>query len=223
MAEIVLYMSDYRMDALKKAMEEQGLGSVENHMQNYLIDFFTDTVPITEQLRIQKRMDAERQQKDTALERAEPSDTEKPEFRTKTRPLRAEEIAFEDDVLQFGNRLNFKFEPGISICELLGVPDDIWEPDGLANAYINYNLETEQPDDSIVAALSVDGQCSDTKDVRYPISAEEQAMLLPAMDAYCREKTGRSLAEYAVANRAAQSLDQERQPTHRKQNRRPER
>lgn len=223
MAEIVLYMSNERLEALQQAMEEQGMSSVENYLQDHLIDLFTEIVPMAEQVRIQKRMDAERLHMETPQKLPEPAKTGNPKLRSKTRPLQAEEIVFEGDVYQFDRYLNFRLEPVPSISEMLGVPDNIWATDGLVNAYVNYNLDTEQPEDRLNAVLSADEKCSNTKEAYYSLSAEDLAALLPEMDAYCREQTGRSLSEYAAANRAAQSLEQERRPGKQHRNKGPAR
>ena len=59
MAEIILHLNDYRMEALDEALEDSG--GVEKWMQDYLIDLYSDTVPFDKQREIQKRIDAERQ------------------------------------------------------------------------------------------------------------------------------------------------------------------
>ena len=221
MAEITLQLTDARMEALEQALEEEGLGSVEGFMQDYLIELFTEKVPFEIQAQIQKRLDAERQQgqRDSG-ETGEKTDTaalsvqeEAPVKNTGgSRPLQAEDIGFRDDVLRFDSHLNFKLDPDIpTLYEALGVHDDIEKPGGLYNAYINFDLETDRPSDHLELAVCSRGGGEDT--LIYRLNAEEQAMLLPKMDAYCRQRRGRSLEEAVQQYAMERDLERERKPT----------
>lgn len=53
-----LYLHDYKLEALSSALEEQGT-SVEEQMQEYLIELYADSVPYEEQQKIRARIDAE--------------------------------------------------------------------------------------------------------------------------------------------------------------------
>ena len=219
MAEITLHLTDARMEALEQALEEEGLGSVEDFMQDYLIDLFTEKVPYEVQVQIQKQLDAERQnaQRDSgeAGEKAETaalSGQEAPaKYTSGSRPLRAEDIGFRDDVLRYDNCLNFKLDPDIpTLYEALGVHDDIEKPGGLYNAYANFDLETGKPSDHLeLAACSRDGG-EDT--LYYRLSAEEQALLLPEMDEYCQQRRGRSLEESVQQYAMERDIERERKP-----------
>ena len=68
MAQVVLTLHDYRMEALEKVMEDTG--GVERFLQDYLIDLYSERVPLEEQSRIQKRIDAERQHKQSDAQKS---------------------------------------------------------------------------------------------------------------------------------------------------------
>ncbi|MBQ9347575.1 MAG: hypothetical protein IJT94_09600 [Oscillibacter sp.] len=219
MAEITLHLTDARMEALEQALEEEGLGGVENYMQDTLIDLFTEKVPFDIQARIQKRIDAERQQghinSELAGERAETaalSGQEAPvKYTSGSRPLRAEDIGFRDDVLRHDSLLNFKLDPDIpTLYEALGVHDDIERPGGLYNAYANFDLETGKPSDHL--ELAVCSQDGGEETLYYRLSAEEQAMLLPEMDKYSRQRRGRSLEESVQQYAMNRDIERERKP-----------
>lgn len=219
MAEITLHLTDARMEALEQAMEEEGLGSVENYMQDSLIDLFTEKVPFDIQVRIQKQIDAERHQEqgdsEAAGEKAETvslSDQEAPaKYTSGSRPLRAEDIGFRDDVLRYDNCLNFKLDPDIpTLYEALGVHDDIEKPGGLYNAYSNFDLETGKPSDHLELAVCSQDGGEDT--LYYRLSAEEQAMLLPKMDEYSKLRRGRSLEDSIQSYAMNRDLERERKP-----------
>ena len=210
MAEIILHLNDYRMEALDEALEDSG--GVEKWMQDYLIDLYSDTVPFDKQREIQKRIDAERQranpEPETAVQSGAAEETQKPVL-TAVRPLQPEDIAFRDDVLQFDHLLNFKMDPDLPLCEMFGVHDDIMKPGGLISVYINYDMDAEKPEDHLEVTLSSE-KSGGSEDFRYPLSAEELAVLLPKMDAYCQRNLGKSLADCALAYRASESLNRER-------------
>lgn len=217
MAEITLQLTDARMEALEQALEEEGLGSVEGFMQDYLIDLFSEKVPYEVQIQIQKQLDANRQkaQRDSgeAGERTETaalSVQEAPvKYTSGSRPLRAEDIGFRDDVLRYDSRLNFKLDPDIpTLYEALGVHDDIEKPGGLYNAYVNFDLETGKPSDHLELAVCSQDGGEDT--LLYRLSAGEQAILLPKMDEYLQRRHGRSLEESVQKYAADRGIDQER-------------
>ena len=64
----------------------------------------------------------------------------------------------------------------------------------LVNVYADYDLEHGLVTDTLLVILHR-GDGTDRQH-EYPLSLEEQALLLPKMDAYCQEQTGLSLAEY---------------------------
>ena len=202
MAEVVLTLHDYRMEALEKVMEDTG--GVERFLQDYLIDLYSERVPLEEQSRIQKRIDAERQGDSTAFEKQPktvlPSEQWEAPLRDKARPLTEADVVFEEDVLHNGSLLEFKMNTYVTLDQALGVEDkmdvgaDLDRPNTLLNAYVNFDLAAKQPENSLIAVLLKD-DASGTMDVRYRLSAAETAMLRPMMDAYCKKNLGMSLAE----------------------------
>ena len=210
MAEITLHLNDYRMEALEEALEDSG--GVERTMQDYLIDLYSETVPFEKQREIQKRIDAERQRGNpepgaAAVQPDAPEENQYP-ILTAVRPLQPGDIEFRDDVLQFNNLLNFKFDPDLPLCEMFGVHDDIMKPGGLISVYVDYDLEAEKPENCLQVTLS-SAKSGGSEDFRYPLSAEEIATLLPKMEDYCQWNRGESLADCAAAYRAAESLKRE--------------
>lgn len=202
MAQVVLTLHDYRMEALEKVMEDTG--GVERFLQDYLIDLYSERVPFEEQSRIQKRIDAERQQDSPAVEKlpetVQPSEQWEAPLRDKARPLTEADVVFEEDVFHNGSLLEFKMNTYVTLDQALGVEDEMDvsadpdRPNTLLNAYVNFDLAAKQPENSLIAVLLND-DASDTMDVRYRLSAAETAMLQPMMDAYCKKKLGMSLAE----------------------------
>ena len=65
--EINLWLDSHRMDALEEAMEAEDT-SVEKYMQNYLIELYTELVPLEEQQRVDRIIAAERQAEAEAAE-----------------------------------------------------------------------------------------------------------------------------------------------------------
>ena len=147
--------------------------------------------------------------------RTEPETSAQPELPVlkSVRPLQAEDIRFRDDVLRDGNLLNFKFDPDSTLCEVFGVHNDIMKPGSLLGVYINYDLSAEKPENHLEVTLDADN-AGGLEDFRYPLSAEELSVLLPEMDAYCRQNRGRSLAEWAKTYRAEELVKQERRTVH---------
>ena len=192
MAEITLQLHDYRMEALEEVMEERGT-SVEKFCQDALIDLYSSEVPFDRQEEIQRRIDAERE----PVPESPPKEPDPPI--ESVRPLRAEDMNFRDDVLCWDKLLNFKFVPDLALCEAFGVHDNIEEPGALVSVYANFDMAAGCPVETLDVTLTVDESVSidGMADYQYRMSAEELAILLPKLDAYCRRQKGVSLAECA--------------------------
>lgn len=65
--EINLWLDSHRMEALEEVMEAEDT-SVEKYMQNYLIELYTEMVPLEEQQRVDRIIAAERQAEALAAE-----------------------------------------------------------------------------------------------------------------------------------------------------------
>ena len=68
------------------------------------------------------------------------------------------------------------------------------ENDDYVNVYADYDLEHGLVADTLLVIIHR-GDGTDRQH-EYPLSPEEQALLLPKMEVYCLEQTGLSLAEY---------------------------
>ena len=176
MSEIVLTLDTHRLDALEEVMQEQG--GVEKYMQNLLIDLYSEQVPLEKQKEVDAQIEVERN----------------PPFLEGTRALRPGDIVFTGPVLRWENLLNFRCQPTASLCEALGVSDNIEETGALAGACVNFNLAANRPEDTLLVTLTADN--GGITERRYRFSTEELTMLQTGIEAYCKEKPGRSLAEY---------------------------
>lgn len=110
------------------------------------------------------------------------------------RELRAEDIRFADEVTEIDNKLDFYLESFDGLNEVLGTNVCTTETDDYVNVYADYDLEHGLVADTLLVILHR-GDGTDRQH-EYPLSPEEQALLLPKMEAYCLEQTGLSLAEY---------------------------
>lgn len=110
------------------------------------------------------------------------------------RELRAEDIRFADEVTEIDNKLNFYLESFDGLNEVLGTNVCTTENDDYVNVYADYDLEHGLVADTLLVILHR-GDGTDRQH-EYPLSPEEQTLLLPKMEAYCLEQTGLSLAEY---------------------------
>ena len=110
------------------------------------------------------------------------------------RELRAEDIRFADEVTEIDNKLDFYLESFGGLDEVLGTYVCTDETDDYVNVYADYDLEHGAVTDTLLVILHR-GDGTDRQH-EYPLSPEEQALLLPKMEAYCLEQTGLSLAEY---------------------------
>ena len=71
------------------------------------------------------------------------------------------------------------------------------ENDDWLNIYANYDLEARRVCDTLEMYLQRGN--GDEEAFKYRLSAEEQALLLPKMDAYCQTRLGQTLEECCVA------------------------
>ena len=116
------------------------------------------------------------------------------------RELRPEDISFADEICEEDGRLNFYLESFDGLDEVLGTNVCTTETDDYVNVYADFDLEHGLVADTLLVILHR-GDGTDRQH-EYPLSPEEQALLLPKMEAYCLEQTGLSLAEYRSQYRA---------------------
>ena len=110
------------------------------------------------------------------------------------RELRLEDIAFADEICEEDGRLDFYLESFDGLDEVLGTHVCTEENDDYANLYADYDLEHGTVTDTLLVILHR-GDGTDEQH-EYPLSPQEQALLLPKMEEYCQEQTGMSLAGY---------------------------
>ena len=117
------------------------------------------------------------------------------------RELRPENISFTDEVCEEDGKLNFYLESFDGLDEVLGTHVCTDENDDYVNIYADYDLEHGVVTDTLLVILHRGDGMDEQHE--YPLSQQEQALLLPKMEAYCLEQIGLSLAEYR-----SQYLDQ---------------
>lgn len=110
------------------------------------------------------------------------------------RELRLEDVSFADEICEEDGKLNFYLESFDGLDEVLGTNVCTEENDDYVNVYADYDLEHGLVADTLLVILHR-GDGTDRQH-EYPLSPEEQALLLPKMEVYCLEQTGLSLAEY---------------------------
>ena len=112
-----------------------------------------------------------------------------------TRELRAEDICFSDEITELDDgRLDYYLESFGGVDEVFGTHVCTTENDDCLSVYADYDMVRGSVTDTLTVVLHR-GDGTDAAH-EYPLSPEEQALLLPKMEAYCLEQTGLSLAEY---------------------------
>lgn len=112
---------------------------------------------------------------------------------TGSRMLRAEDIFFAEDIIQHDNLLEFYMEVSSFADQVFGTNVCTAENDDWLNIYASYDLDHGCVCDWLDVYLRHGN--GDEQDFKYRLSAEEQALLLPKMDAYCQKHLGQSLEE----------------------------
>ena len=110
------------------------------------------------------------------------------------REMCPEDISFADEICEVDGKLNYYLEPFEGLDEVLGTHVCTDENDDYVNVYADYDLEHGLVADTLLVILHR-GDGTDRQH-EYPLSPEEQALLLPKMETYCLKQTGLSLAEY---------------------------
>ena len=86
--------------------------------------------------------------------------------------------------------------------EVFGTHVCTGENDDYINVYADYDMKRGIMCDSLTVTL---WQGEDCEEFKYSLTDEEKALLLPKMEEYCKQQTGKSLAEYS-----AERMDEER-------------
>ena len=127
-----------------------------------------------------------------------------PQYLTGSRTLRAEDISFAGDIVLNGHLLEFYMESIFDADAVFGTNVCTTENDDWLNAYANYDLERGCVCDTLIVDLVfTDGS---EQECRYRLSPEEQALLLPKMDAYCQKQLGQGLEQCRADYVAEQKL-----------------
>ena len=133
-----------------------------------------------------------------AIEEIEPQSSEKnPRSLKGSRPLRKDDIILGDEICEMeDHRLNFYLECWFNVDEVFGTDICTGENDDYLNVYADYDMKGNRLCD-VLSIMYWRGD--DCEECEYQLSDAEKAMLLPKIDAYCREQTGMSLSEYSAS------------------------
>ena len=115
------------------------------------------------------------------------------------------EISFSDSVEQMNNLLNFYMDVYFPPDAVLGTFICTDENDDYVNVYANYDLERGALCDELDVMLwHGDG---DSLEMKYRLSPEEKEVLLLRMEEYCKQKAGKTLAEWREQYLTEQSAE----------------
>ena len=128
-----------------------------------------------------------------------------PEHLTGSRRLCAEDISFAEDIIQNDNLLEFYMEVSFNADEVFGTDVCTSENDDWLNIYANYDLDARRVCDTLELYLQRGN--GDEEAFKYRLSAEEQALLLPKMNAYCQEHWSQTLEECSADYLAEQKQE----------------
>ena len=125
--------------------------------------------------------------------------------------LRPEDVSFADEISEMDSKLNFYMESFGGIDEVFGTHVCTTENDDYVNVYADYDMERGEVADALTVILHR-GDGSDVE-YEYPLTAEEKAILLPKMEAYCQQRDGMTLSEYRDRYLAEQRQEQSGSPS----------
>ena len=128
-----------------------------------------------------------------------------PEYLTGSRRLCAEDISFAEDIIQNDNLLEFYMEVSFNADQVFGTDVCTSENDDWLNIYANYDLDARRVCDTLEVYLQRGN--GDEGAFKYRLSPEEQALLLPKMNAYCQEHWSQTLEECSADYLAEQSQE----------------
>lgn len=120
------------------------------------------------------------------------ADTEA-QFLRGQRELCTRDIYFSDEIVQNENLLEFYMDGSFYVDAVFGTQVCTSENDDYLNIYANYDLEHGCVCDTLEVYLVREN--GPEQDYKYRLSEEEQALLLPKMEEYCKQQFGCGLDE----------------------------
>lgn len=109
--------------------------------------------------------------------------------------LPIESITFENEICDYHNLLNFYIPVTFDVDAVFGTNVCTFENDDWLNVYANYDMKAGEVTDHL--ELSLNRSNGDIECLTYPLDAEQRAALCEKMNAYCLERTNKSLEEYS--------------------------
>ena len=121
-------------------------------------------------------------------------EAEPPELTGGQRRIPVDKVSFTDELSECDGRFLFYMPVTFDPDAVFGTHVATAENDDWLSVYAVYDLDTGQPCSSLDVIL----MCTDGSEFsfRYPLTEQEQAALLPKMDACCLEQAGMALADY---------------------------
>ena len=116
-----------------------------------------------------------------------------PGFLSGSRTLCAEDISFNEDIVQNEHLLEFYMDVTFDADKVFGTRVCTTENEDWLNVYANYDMEARRVCDTLEVYL-VRGNGGE-QDYKYRLTDEEKELLLPKMEAYCLQHWGQSLEE----------------------------
>ena len=134
-------------------------------------------------------------------------EAEPPELTGGQRRLSMDEVCFADELSECDGHLLFHVPVTFDPDAVFGTNVATTENGDWLNVYAAYALEKGQP----CPALDVILDCADGREFsfRYPLTEQEQAVLLGKMDACCMEQTGMALADFRARYLAEEQRPQQ--------------
>lgn len=122
--------------------------------------------------------------------------------------LRSEDISFSEDIAQNDNLLEFYMDVVFDVDKVFGTHVQDVDNYDWFNVYANYDMDSSQVCDTLEVFLQYnDGS---EQEFKYPLTQEEQAIILPKMEEYCRHRLGLTLEqcreEYLNEHQPSQGL-----------------
>lgn len=145
----------------------------------------------------------------------QPLDVRHPLFIRGDQPLPVDDLAFEEEVCEIGDLLNFHIPVNFDVDSVFGTHVNTSENGDWLNVYANYDMERGCIRNSLDVCL-VRGDGSEIH-CRYRLTSKECATLLSKMDDYCKQTMGKGLeecrAEYLAQEQGAGSQEPLSGPT----------
>lgn len=126
------------------------------------------------------------------------------------RKLRADDIYFEEEVIQDGHLLEFYMETAFDVDKVFGTYSCTFDDNAWLNIYAYYDMEKQCVcDDLTVTHDREEG----TIEHKYRLSDDVREAMRPKMEAYCKQRMGITLSEARAEYLSEQESPPQMEPT----------